>query len=340
MVTRKWAIFRSSSGSRMGQGRGAGEGMTTGLEMVRFTGELTARARGWADLEVGERRRRAVEAARDRNVAALWELTEARLTTWGRTGARVSAATLGTYEVSVRQVVAAAGGVNLLAPPRDFGATWVRSLEAAGMSASTVRVKLAGARALWAGLRWAEACDIDPFSDVRAPAELTAAWDKRQPYAISATDKLLEVAAPREAALILLGAHGGLRISEAVGLRARDVDFESGSARIPGKGGKVRIVRLSRRCVEALRVLEARGEERFVVLTVHGARASMRRLCLLAGVTYMGTHSLRHQSGTRLYRQTNDLEMVARHLGHAKLDTSRIYAKWSDEKLAESVEDW
>jgi hypothetical protein len=32
--------------------------------------------------------------------------------------------------------------------------------------------------------------------------------------------------------------------------------------------------------------------------------------------------------------------MVARHLGHAKLDTSRIYAKWSDEKLAESVGDW
>jgi integrase len=54
----------------------------------------------------------------------------------------------------------------------------------------------------------------------------------------------------------------------------------------------------------------------------------------------IGAHSLRHQSGTRLYRQTNDLEMVARHLGHAKLDTSRIYAKWSDEKLAESVGDW
>ena len=180
-------------------------------------------------------------------------MTEARLTTWGRSGARISEATLTTYEVAVRQVIAAAGGVNLLAPHRDFGATWVRSLEAAGMSASTVRVKLAGARALWAGLRWAGACDdTDPFLDVRAPAELTAAWDKRQPYAINATDRLLEVAAQhsqrREAALILLGSHGGLRISEAISLRGKDVDLEGGIARVPGKGGKVRVVRLSQRC--------------------------------------------------------------------------------------------
>ena len=66
----------------------------------------------------------------------------------------------------------------------------------------------------------------------------------------------------------------------------------------------------------------------------------MRRLCALAGVTYMGTHSLRHQAGTRLYRQTNDLEMVARHLGHSELETARIYAKWSDKRLAESVDGW
>ena len=116
------------------------------LELVRFTGTVVARARGWADLEAGERRRRAVEAARDRDVTALWELTEARLTTWGRTGARVSENTLEAYKIAVVQVLTEASGVNLLSPPRDFGAVWVRTLEGLGASPSTVRVKMAGAR--------------------------------------------------------------------------------------------------------------------------------------------------------------------------------------------------
>jgi integrase len=314
--------------------------MTTGFEIERYKDNLTDRARGWSDLNDGERKRRAVEAARDRNLTALWDLTEARLTTWGRAGGRVSPATLEAYQIGVQQVVTAASGINLLAPPRDFGATWIRSLEALGRTTSTVYVRLAGARALWAGLRWAGATEVDPFLDVRAAPDLTAAWDKRQPYPISETDKLLEITAPRETALILLGSHGGLRISETVGLRGQDVDLEGGQARVLGKGGKVRVVRLSRRCCEALRELGVAKGDRFVELTVHGARAVMRRLCAQAGVTYMGTHSLRHQAGTRLYRQTNDLEMVARHLGHVELETARIYAKWSDERLAQSVDNW
>ena len=192
-------------------------------------------------------------------------------------------------------MVDAASGINLLTPPRDFGAPWIRSLEANGRTTSTVHVRLAGARALWAGLRWAGATEVDPFVDVRVAPDLTAAWDKRQPYPISETDNLLEIAAPHEVALILLGSHGGLRISETVGLRGRDVDLEGGQARVLGKGVNVRVVRLSRRCCEALRALGITKGNRFVGLTVHGARASMRRLCALAGVTLHG-HALAEAS--------------------------------------------
>jgi site-specific recombinase XerD len=54
----------------------------------------------------------------------------------------------------------------------------------------------------------------------------------------------------------------------------------------------------------------------------------------------MGTHSLRHLAETRLYRQTNDLEMVARHLGLCELEMARICVKWSEERLAQGVDDW
>jgi len=65
----------------------------------------------------------------------------------------------------------------------------------------------------------------------------------------------------------------------------------------------------------------------------------VRRVAERAGVPTRGVHALRHYCGTRLVRQT-DLETVARHLGHATLETARVYAKWSDERLSEAVGSW
>ena len=56
----------------------------------------------------------------------------------------------------------------------------------------------------------------------------------------------------------------------------------------------------------------------------------MQALCRAADVTPKGVHALRHSAGTRLYAETHDLEATARHLGHSKLETTRIYANWSD----------
>ena len=56
-------------------------------------------------------------------------------------------------------------------------------------------------------------------------------------------------------------------------------------------------------------------------------------------MTPKGVHALRH-AGTRLYAETRDLEATARHLGHSKLETTRIYAKWSDRQLHETIGRW
>lgn len=52
-----------------------------------------------------------------------------------------------------------------------------------------------------------------------------------------------------------------------------------------------------------------------------------------------GVHSLRHSSGTRLYRETRDLMLVRDHLGHSSVSTSERYAK-SDERLEKVVGEW
>ncbi len=70
------------------------------------------------------------------------------------------------------------------------------------------------------------------------------------------------------------------------------------------------------------------------------ARARLQKVCRRAGVPYKGVHALRHYAGTRLMQQTGSLEHVARHLGHTQIETSRIYAKWSDETLREVLSEW
>ncbi|WP_202630547.1 hypothetical protein [Deinococcus alpinitundrae] len=76
------------------------------------------RARNWNDLESGERRRRAVVAARDKDREALWSLTEAYLVLNGASGTSVSPRTLKAYRWAIDRFLIYAGdqAFNLLSP--------------------------------------------------------------------------------------------------------------------------------------------------------------------------------------------------------------------------------
>lgn len=182
-----------------------------GTAIERYRSGAFDRARGWADLEMGERRRRAVEACRDRDGEALWPLTEAYLTLHGSSGTATSPRTLKAYRWAVGRFLdySASQAVNLLRATSGDGVRFVRSVEAGGLSASSTRVQLAGVRLLYSALRWSGATEAAPFSDVRPVADKTPAWDKRVPYAHAEVQALLAAADPRMRALLLLCAHGG-----------------------------------------------------------------------------------------------------------------------------------
>ena len=147
---------------------------------------------------------------------------------------------------------------------------------------------------------------------------------------------------PLDAVLVLLGAHAGLRAQECADLRWTDVHlaWRDLVAR-HGKGGKQRVVALSATLRQALHALERRADGYVLPYRTAGsAWRHMQALCRAAGVTPKGVHALRHAAGTRLYAETRDLEATARHPGHCKLETSRIYAKWSDRQLRETIGRW
>jgi len=322
--------------------------MSTALVLAQ--GEGVGRARSWVDLPEDERRRRAVEACHDHDVAALWELTDAHLTLYGRAGATVSRYTRRNYRQGVAALVNAWREENLLRPRRDVGALWLRTMEEAGLKPSTVTVRLAGARALYAGLRWAGATEADPLRDAHPQRDLVPAWEKRQPYDPEEVERLIAAAHGDDLALVLLGAHAGLRVSEMLTLRWGDV--ETGRREIvvrKGKGGKPRTVQMSGSLAAALADLavtdgDSRGVRAGYVLSRYGSAFSawhrLNLVCARAGVEPRGVHSLRHAAGTRVVQETQSLEEAARHLGHASIETTRVYAKWSNTRLRATVGEW
>lgn len=280
-------------------------------------------------------------AARDKDKDALWGLTEAYLVLNGASGTGVSPRTLKAYRWAIDRFLTYAGqqAFNLLSPASGDGVRFIRTVETGGLSPASTRVQLAGVRLLYSALHWAEATQSAPFADVKPVRDKTAAWDKRSPYREGEITALLEQADPRMRALLLLCAHGGLRISEALALEWSDVHLAAAELVVrSGKGGKQRQVALGRSLVGALENQQPEGS--VIGGSYPAAVERLQRLCTRATVPYRGYHALRHSAGTRLVKEGATLEDVARHLGHSVLETARIYAKWSDDALRRRLADW
>jgi len=311
--------------------------------LVPYLGPGDDGALAWLRLAPAERRRTAMQAAHDHDAETLWSLTEAWLRSFSPAGAAVSPATVRSYRTGVRALLAAWARQDLLRPDPDAPTIYLRQLERRGLAPTTIQARLAAARGLYAGLRWCRALSTDPFAACRAPRDATPAWEKRMPYGDDEVAALLQAAAdPADRVLVLLGAHAGLRAQEITDLCWADVHLARRDLLVRrGKGGTQRVVALSASLRQALQTL-ARREDGYVLpyRSTGSAWRHMQTLCAAADVTAKGVHALRHTAGTRLYAETRDLEATARHLGHSKLETTRIYAKWSDRQLRETMGRW
>jgi len=133
----------------------------------------------------------------------------------------------------------------------------------------------------------------------------------------------------------------GLRISELIGLRVRDLSLDEGLLSVHGKGEKHRLVPLGGRAVRVLRrYLRGRRSELdrglsggAVFLNHHGRPLSrmgawkiVRKHVHNAGIDRRVTpHTFRHSFATHLLEGGADLVAVQEMLGHADISTTQIY---------------
>jgi integrase/recombinase XerC len=154
----------------------------------------------------------------------------------------------------------------------------------------------------------------------------------------------------RDAAVMALLYGSGLRISEALGLKRRDVPLPGAGdvLVVTGKGNKTRMVPVLQNVLTLIQdyvamcphPLAAEGPifvgARGGPLSPRIIQLTMERLRGALGLPDSATpHALRHSFATHLLSRGGDLRAIQELLGHASLSTTQIYTGIDSERLFE-----
>jgi integrase/recombinase XerD len=143
----------------------------------------------------------------------------------------------------------------------------------------------------------------------------------------------------------------GLRVSEAVSLRLKDIDLDSGILTTTGKGSKTRRVPIGSSAVEWMKSYLAlrRKHENIEIdnLFVTSLGKPINRQVIYnfikeysekCGFEGVSPHTLRHSFATHLVQNSADIRSVQLLLGHADISTTQIYTHMTDAHLRKSYE--
>jgi integrase/recombinase XerC len=274
---------------------------------------------------------------------------------------RLSAKTLEAYERDVRQfldfLTRHLGGAPSLKALAELSPAHVRAFMAArrrdGLSGRSLMRLLAGARSFARFLERNGKGRVGALAAVRAPK---IAKTLPKPLAIAAAKRIPdsdlragEQRAPwiiaRDTAVLALLYGSGLRISEALGLKRKDVGAHDVLA-VTGKGNKTRMVPVLPPVAKliadyvALCPLDLPADGALFVgarggpLSPRIVQLAMARLRGVLGLPDTATpHALRHSFATHLLARGGDLRAIQELLGHASLSTTQIYTAVDAERL-------
>ena len=147
----------------------------------------------------------------------------------------------------------------------------------------------------------------------------------------------------------------GLRVSELVGLKIKNLFFEQGFIKVEGKAGKERLVPVSGRAVDEVgryltgyrkKLNVAKDSENILFLNRRGKKLSrvmiftiIKNLADKIGLKKsISPHTFRHSFASHLVEGGADLRAVQEMLGHASITTTEIYTHLDREFLRKTLE--
>ena len=163
--------------------------------------------------------------------------------------------------------------------------------------------------------------------------------------------------AQRNKTIAILFLNAGLRLSELLNLKWKDINLISGKLKVvEGKGAKDRILYLDDNTIEKLkdwkdrqakeidkRIDEANISRVFTTLKnnkmdTSNTRKMIKKYAKKADINKkISPHTLRHTFATDLYRDSKNIRLVQKALGHSNLSTTMIYTHIVDDELEQAL---
>lgn len=234
-------------------------------------------------------------------------------------------------------------------------------------SPATTARKIATLRSFY---KWALRSNFvasNPMTLIRTPRQ-----NKRLPKAITVEQIERLLSAPSERDVLGRRDRGmletiystGIRVSELVGLDIGDLDLETESMHVRGKGKKERLVPLGTHALHAIRryIEMVESDPRFgtkwreavagggaghaLFINKHGGRLSSRsvrrkldKYLRESGLDpTISPHTLRHSFATHLLDNGADLRSVQELLGHQSLSTTQVYTHLTTDRMREAYD--
>jgi len=223
-----------------------------------------------------------------------------------------------------------------------------------GLNATTIVRSMVSVKQFFKYLLSEKVLSEDPTAHIKTPK-----MKKAIPGVISLDDVESILGAPdestpeglRDAAMLEMLYATGIRVSELIGLKLNDVNFELGFVVVYGKGSKERVVPIGDKAREKLllylrdsRTALLKGRESMALfvtrrgagMTRQGFWKIIKAQALKAGVTKkISPHTLRHSFATHLLERGADLRTIQVMLGHSDISTTQIYTHVESERLKE-----
>jgi len=233
-----------------------------------------------------------------------------------------------------------------------------------GISPRSCQRRMTALRRFYSFLEERKYLEVNPFLQVTAPKKgvrypetLTV---EQVEQLLSLNQKRTDDMAIRDQAILELMYASGVRASELISIKQRQIDFRRRTIKVFGKGKKERLVPFGKTAEQSLLeysnitrpilaerrksdkpqdafFLSAKGEN----LTVRGLEYILKQVELKTGCRFgLHPHELRHSFATHLLDNGADLRLIQELLGHESLDTTTVYTHVSKKALKKQYQQY
>ena len=231
--------------------------------------------------------------------------------------------------------------------------TWLASLKEKGISSKSINRKISSLKSFFKFLLKSQVVKVSPMTTIISPKT-----GKRLPQYVEEVDmqKLFEDSnfgdswsGKTEKLLLKIFYNTGIRQAELIGLKESHIDVSNSTIKVLGKGGKERIIPVSRDLMDDITAYArdkiareiVQHDPGFLLNTEKGCKlypkyvylVVKRYLGLVTTIDKKSPHILRHTFATHLANNGAELNAVKELLGHSSLSATQIYTHNTIEKL-------